>query len=59
MTEEEADLFIGKMKQYGDAWDREEVLQEYGEMTLERAISDRLYDISEFSSITGMIIDEN
>lgn len=59
MTEREALLFIEKMKQYGDRWECADVLAAYGAMTLEEAIEDRKFDLSEFSSITGMVIDED
>lgn len=59
MTEIEIEQFIAKMKLYGDAWSREEVLAQYGALSLEKAIEDRMFDISEFSSITGMVIDED
>ena len=58
MTEKEIHIFIEKMKKYGDIWEYEDVLRAYKEMTLEEAVEDRKFDISEFSSLTGMVIDE-
>ena len=46
------------MKKYGDVWEYGEVVRQYGNKALEEAVADRKFDISEFSSITGMIIDE-
>jgi len=59
MTEQEAQLFIEKMMKYGDRWECADVLVAYGGMTLEEAIEDRKFDLSEFSSLTGMVIDED
>ena len=47
------------MKKYGDRWECADVLSAYGGMTLEEAIEDRKFDLSEFSSLTGMVIDED
>lgn len=58
MTEKEVYLFIEKMKKYGDVWEYEDVVKAYGNTELEEALEDRKFDISEFSSLTGMIIDE-
>ena len=58
MTEKEIYVFIEKMKKYGDVWEYGEVVRQYGNKELEEAVADRKFDISEFSSITGMIIDE-
>lgn len=58
MTEKEVYLFIEKMKKYGDVWEYEDVVKAYGNTVLEEALEDRKFDISEFSSLTGMIIDE-
>ena len=58
MTEKEIYVFIEKMKKYGDVWEYGEVVRQYGNKALEEAVADRKFDISEFSSITGMIIDE-
>ena len=59
MTEKEAYLFIDRMKKYGDIWEYGDVIRQYGGKTLEEAVDDRKFDISEFSSLTGMIIDED
>lgn len=59
MTEKEVYLFIEKMKKYGDVWEYEDVVRIYGKMEFEQAVEDRKFDISEFSSLTGMIIDED
>lgn len=59
MTEKEVRLFIEKMKKYGDVWEYEDVVRIYGKMEFEQAVEDRKFDISEFSSLTGMIIDED
>lgn len=58
MTEKEAYIFIEKMKKYGDIWEFDEVIRCYKDKELEEAIEDRKFDIAEFSSITGMVIDE-
>lgn len=58
MKKEEVLVFIEKMKRYGDIWEEEDVIARYGDMELEDAIEDRKFDISEFSSLTGMIIDD-
>ncbi len=58
MTEKEVYLFIEKMKKYGDVWEYGDVVKAYGNTELEEALEDRKFDISEFSSLTGMIIDE-
>ena len=58
MTEKEVYLFIEKMKKYGDVWEYEDVVKAYGNTELEEALEDRKFDISEFSSLTGMVIDE-
>ena len=55
---EEVLVFIEKMKRYGDIWEEQDVIARYGDMELEDAIEDRKFDISEFSSLTGMIIDD-
>lgn len=59
MTEKEAYVFIERMKQYGDVWEYDDVIREYGKRSLEQAVEDRKFDISEFSSLTGMVIDED
>ena len=46
------------MKKYGDIWEYDEVIRLYKDKGLEEAIEDRKFDIAEFSSITGMVIDE-
>ena len=58
MTEKEAYVFIERMKKYGDIWEYDEVIRLYKDKGLEEAIEDRKFDIAEFSSITGMVIDE-
>ncbi len=58
MKKEEVLVFIEKMKRYGDIWEEQDVIARYGDMELEDAIEDRKFDISEFSSLTGMIIDD-
>lgn len=58
MTEKEILIFIDRMKKYGDVWERDDVALEYGALSLEEALEDRKFDISEFSSLTGMVIDE-
>ena len=58
MKKDEVSVFIEKIKKYGDIWEAEDVMARYGNMELEEAIEDRKFDISEFSSLTGMIIDD-
>ena len=58
MKKDEVSVFIEKMKKYGDIWEAEDVMARYCNMELEEAIEDRKFDISEFSSLTGMIIDD-
>ena len=58
MKKDEVSVFIEKMKKYGDIWEAEDVMARYGNMELEEAIEDRKFDISEYSSLTGMIIDD-
>lgn len=53
MTDNEIEIFIERMGEFGDVWEAENVRRVYGDMSLEEALADRGKDMALF--VKGMI----
>lgn len=53
MTDNEIEIFIERMGEFGDVWEAENVRRVYGDMSLEEALADRGKGMALF--VKGMI----
>lgn len=51
MTKQEAQEFIERMQEAGDDWTEEQVMREYGDVSLEEATSTRLQELETMADI--------
>lgn len=51
MTKQEAQEFIERMQEAGDDWTEEQVMKEYGDVSLEEATSTRLQELETMADI--------
>ena len=56
MTKSEAEIFIDEMESIGDVWTVEQVMDVYGNVTLERALKDRKASVGTFMNIIIAVI---
>ena len=56
MTKSEAEIFIDEMESIGDVWTVEQVMDVYGNVTLEMALKDRKASVGTFMNITRAVI---
>lgn len=56
MTRSEAEIFIGEMEPIGDVWAVEQVMDVYGNDTLEKALEDRKALVGTFMDIISAVI---
>lgn len=56
MTKVEIDTFIETMEEFNDVWTPEQVLEVYGDKTLEEALTDRKSAISSLADIIGNVL---
>ena len=56
MNKAEVDIFIDKMEEIGDIWEKSDVERVYGDVSLEDALQDRMNDIHWFADIVSKVI---
>lgn len=56
MTKSEAEIFIDEMGSIGDVWTVEQVMDVYGNVTLEMALKDRKSSVGTFVDIISAVI---
>lgn len=56
MTKGEAEIFIDEMESIGDVWTVEQVMDVYGNVTLEIALKDRKSSVGAFMNIISAVI---
>lgn len=56
MTKSEAEIFIDEMESIGDVWTVEQVMDVYGNVTLEMALKDRKASVGTFMNIISDVI---
>lgn len=56
MNKTEANLFIDEMKDIGDVWTLEQVMDVYGNTSLDDALSDRKSSINIFTDIIDKVV---
>ena len=56
MNKKEANLFIEEMKDIGDDWTLEQVMDVYGNTSLDDALSDRKCSINIFTDIIDKVV---
>lgn len=56
MTKSEAEIFIDEMESIGDVWTVEQVMDVYGNDTLEKALEDRKASVGTFMDIISAAI---
>ena len=56
MTKSEAEIFIDEMESIGDVWTVEQVMDVYGNVTLEMALKDRKESVGTFMNIICAVI---
>lgn len=56
MTKSEAEIFIDEMESIGDIWTVEQVMDVYGNDTLEKALEDRKASVGTFMDIISAVI---
>lgn len=56
MNKKEANLFIDEMKDIGDEWTVDQVMEVYGDESLDDALSDRKSSINIFTDIIDKVI---
>lgn len=56
MNKKEANLFIEEMKDIGDDWTVEQVMDVYGNTSLDDALSDRKSSINIFTDIIDKVV---
>lgn len=56
MTKSEAEIFIDEMESIGDVWTVEQVMDVYGNVTLEMALKDRKASVGTFMNIISAVI---
>ena len=56
MTRSEAEIFIDEMEPIGDIWTVEQVMDVYGNNTLEEALKDRRASVEIFMNIMSAVI---
>lgn len=56
MTKVEIDTFIETMEEFNDVWTPEQVLEVYGDKTLEEALTDRKSAIFSLADIIGNVL---
>lgn len=56
MTKSEAEIFIDEMGSIGDVWTVEQVMDVYGNVTLEMALKDRKSSVETFVDIISAVI---
>lgn len=56
MNKKEANLFIEEMKDIGDDWTVEQVMDVYGNTNLDDALSDRKSSINIFTDIIDKVV---
>lgn len=56
MSKSEAEIFIDEMELIGDVWTVEQVMDVYGDVTLEMALKDRKSSVGVFMNIISAVI---
>lgn len=56
MSKSEAEIFIDEMELIGDVWTVEQVMDVYGDVTLEMALKDRKSSVGAFMNIISAVI---
>ena len=56
MSKSEAEIFIDEMELIGDVWTVEQVMDVYGDVTLEMALKDRKSSVGTFVDIISAVI---
>lgn len=56
MSKSEAEIFIDEMELIGDVWTVEQVMDVYGDVTLEMALKDRKSSVGTFMDIISAVI---
>ena len=56
MTKSEAEIFIDEMESIGDVWTVEQVMDVYGNVTLEMALKDRKASVGTFMNFISAVI---
>ena len=56
MDDKDISIFIERMEEVGDIWDKEDVRRVYGDVSLEEALQDRQNDINWFADIISKVI---
>lgn len=56
MTKSEAEIFIDEMESIGDVWTVEQVMDVYGNVTLEMALKGRKASVGTFMNIISAVI---
>ncbi len=56
MTKSEAEIFIDEMESIGDIWTVEQVMDVYGNDTLEKALEDHKASVGTFMDIISAVI---
>ena len=56
MSKREAEIFIDEMELIGDVWTVEQVMDVYGDVTLEMALKDRKSSVGTFMDIISAVI---
>ena len=56
MTKSAAEIFIDEMESIGDVWTVEQVMDVYGNVTLEMALKDRKASVGTFMNIISAVI---
>lgn len=56
MTKSEAEIFIDEMESIGDVWTVEQVMDVYGNDTLEKVLEDRKASVGTFMDIISAAI---
>lgn len=59
MTDDEIEIFIERMGEFGDVWEAENVRRVYGHMSLEKALTDRGQDMALFAKGMVALINAN
>lgn len=56
MDNNDISIFIERMEEAGDIWEREDVERVYGAISLEDALQDRINDLNWFAEILSKVI---
>ena len=58
MTNREIEIFIEKMEEFGDIWEKDDVERVYGNTSLDDALQDRMNDLHTFGDIINTILNQ-